>query len=86
MPKVNINDMAVDGFRVEVGWSNGPADGCGHVQVGTTNQFSKAVLMDVPESEDRHLDGWFVTLDREGLNRLIRSLRTARDAAYGKDA
>lgn len=31
-------------------------------------------------------DGWHVTLDRAGINRLIRSLRRARDSAYGADA
>lgn len=30
--------------------------------------------------------GWVVQLDREGINRMIRALRKARDAAYGADA
>jgi hypothetical protein len=30
--------------------------------------------------------GWYMQLDRDGINRLIRSLRRARDAAFGKDA
>lgn len=29
--------------------------------------------------------GWYCQLDRDGINRLIRTLRRARDAAYGKD-
>lgn len=30
--------------------------------------------------------GWFVQLDRAGINRLIRELRKARDQAFGADA
>lgn len=30
-------------------------------------------------------DGLFVQLDRAGINRAIRALRTARDQAYGRD-
>lgn len=30
-------------------------------------------------------DGQFLALDRDGCNRLIRSIREARDAAYGRD-
>lgn len=29
--------------------------------------------------------GWFVTLDRDGINHGIRLLRRARDAAFGRD-
>lgn len=37
-------------------------------------------------SREMPSDGVFVTLDRYAINRLIRSLRKARDAAYGSDA
>lgn len=30
--------------------------------------------------------GWFVQLDRAGINRLIHTLRRARDQAFGRDA
>lgn len=33
-----------------------------------------------------YADGWYCHLDRAGVNRLIRTLRKARDAAYGADA
>lgn len=33
-----------------------------------------------------HFDGWHATLDRDQVNKLIRVLRRARDAAYGADA
>ena len=61
--------------RVEVGWQRGLMD----VQIGSVN----------PEAGDDPHDpkrGWFVHLDREGVNRLIRSLRKARDQAFGADA
>lgn len=35
--------------------------------------------------EDTPFPGWWADLDRHALNRLIRTLRRARDAAYGKD-
>lgn len=34
----------------------------------------------------QQFEGWHVTLDRDGINRMIRVLRRARDAAYGSDA
>jgi hypothetical protein len=30
-------------------------------------------------------DGWFIDLDRRGINQLIRNLRRARDQAFGRD-
>jgi len=30
-------------------------------------------------------DGFYVTLDRQGINHLIRHLRRARDQAFGRD-
>lgn len=75
MPKENVNCIAMDGMRVEVGWDAGKV-----VQVATTYAASKLQLDGDP------FNGWFATLDREGCNRLIRSVRKARDAAYGVDA
>jgi hypothetical protein len=47
-----------------------------------TERFLAAVTgMGTPEP----FHGWFVTLDRDGCNRMIRALRKARDAAYGRD-
>jgi hypothetical protein len=59
---------------IETGWTrNLPG-----VQVGTVN----------PEAGGIHdpSAGWFVSLDRQGVNRLIRTLRKARDQAFGPDA
>lgn len=85
MPKEYINDMFFgvddDGVatgsdsRVRVSWSK-EAD---YVQVATTAP-DDWTLRPTPEG-----NGWFVNLDRSGINRLIRFLRRARDDAYGRD-
>jgi hypothetical protein len=38
-----------------------------------------------PGTSFKMFSGWHVDLDRAGVNRLIRVLRTARDQAFGKD-
>lgn len=82
MPKVNVDDQTVSGFRVEVTWGQGH-----YVQVASVNQESEIPLEvgDTPETADT-FKGWHITLDRGGCNRLIRAVRQARDAAYGPDA
>jgi hypothetical protein len=82
MPKINVNDQNIDGFRVEVGWESER-----YVQVATTNLHSKIPLEEngVPETGET-FKGWHITLSREGCNRAIRALRQARDAAFGADA
>lgn len=60
---------------VHVGWT----PDC-YVQVATLNPRVKPDRPDSPEA------GWYTTLDRLAINRLIRVLRRARDAAYGADA
>lgn len=74
MPKTNIDDETQPGWRAEVGWSPHA------VQVATVNTRTTMRL------EDEPFDGWHITLDRDGCNRMIRALRKARDAAYGADA
>lgn len=84
MPKTNINDEVTLGMRVEVAWGHDST-----VQVGTTNEHSDLVLQNTDSDGDMWTEpfyGWFVTLDRHGVNRLIQALRKARDAAYGADA
>lgn len=76
MPKEIINcyrdEMTV---QVELGW----AKENGEVQIATTNFGIEAGPGDPAR-------GWYVTLDRHGINRLIRSLRKARDQSFGVDA
>lgn len=40
---------------------------------------------DIPALEHGGFSGFVSTLDRDGINHLIRTLRKARDAAFGKD-
>lgn len=60
---------------IHVGWSREP----GHVELATRAGGDY-------DEVDEHRPGIFAQLDRAGINRLIRALRKARDAAYGADA
>lgn len=79
MPKEVINsrfsDDPVD-VGVQVGWGRDSE----HVQVATVNTDG-AELRPTPEG-----NGWYIQLDRGGINQLIRVLRRARDQAFGADA
>lgn len=94
MPKVNVYPTPLpnqpDGAdtRIEVGWSNAPT---GHVQIATTKlqpdadreaEYAPGTFAGEPK---RAWDGAFVELDRDQINQLIRSLRDARDKAFGRD-
>lgn len=70
MPKEVIR---LDGttFAVEVGWGRDS-----FVQIGSVDQSREQY------SPER---GYFIDLDRQSINRLIRVLRRARDQAYGAD-
>lgn len=77
MPKENINSSRQRPdvhAKLEVCWETGRL---AYTQVGT-------VYTNLADPDVR--DVCFIDLDRAGINRLIRSLRKARDAAYGADA
>ena len=76
MPKENINTSDSVASRVEVTWESGK-----EVRIATTMHRD-----DRQELLGFEWDGYCSTLDRTGINRLIRALRRARDAAYGADA
>lgn len=85
MPKELIyNPHILDGVpdhevveHVAVGWTPDR-----DVQIGVA--FARAgVAMDGAEEP---IPSVWMDIDRAGINRLIHSLRKARDAAYGKDA
>lgn len=90
MPKEIINPRhhgspdSPSGF-MEVGWTRDRG-----VEVATIQPGAQIAFMDpdtgkhLPMSTDR--PGFWVDLDREGINRLIRALRKARDQAFGSDA
>ena len=76
MPKELLYDTAAgDDIALEVSWSRD-----GHVQLATKNLDDTTPL--VPSSGG---NGWYMTPTRHQINELIRTLRRARDQAYGRD-
>lgn len=83
---------------VGVNWG-GEMDGYVQVSTALFNDDGKYVGIDVETGEmvvrqatgDEALrrelwsQGFYVNLDRAGINKLIRHLRTARDKAFGRD-
>lgn len=71
---------------IHVGWSKD----AGHVEVATVSPNGRLMLLDPDTGKYVQAGGvdpgWFIQLDRQGINDLIRVLRRARDAAYGADA
>ena len=63
-------------FWVELTWSKET----GHIQMATL------APSDYEGEPDSLTNGWYVTLDRHHINKLIKSLRRARDQAFGADA
>ena len=61
--------------EVVVGWSKEAE----HVEI-SVRMPDDTVLVPGPEA-----NGWYAQLDRAGINRLIKTLRKARDDAYGRD-
>jgi hypothetical protein len=61
-----------------------------HVEIGWTRNLPDVSMASINDSVGEGpwdpARGWFAHLDREGVNRLIRSLRKARDQAFGADA
>lgn len=81
--------------QVEVGWSKAPT---GHVEISTHDRTMLKVLIEqvtaaVEEGSDVETvmmdyfrpGGFWVTLDRDGCNALIRRIRKARDDAFRRD-
>lgn len=77
MPRETVRDF-VDSWDVQVGWS--PQT----VQLGVTSRDDKN-LKEMLENPELYTGLWS-NLDRNGINRLIRLLRKARDGAFGSDA
>lgn len=91
MPKCNVNDITTEGWRAEVSWRPDGQDGNipGHVQVATVNQASMFEFPAVGEGslrvEAEPFDGWRVTLDEAGIDRMIVALKKARAAAFSPE-
>jgi hypothetical protein len=84
--------------RVEVGWQKGCAVQVGisvrnpavpHVEFnnpdGSTTDVSEHVTITAGADPAKAWDGQFMELSRTQVNALIRHLRAARDAAFGRD-
>lgn len=84
MPRENIRDRYEDPNHdtvcalAEVTWTRAPKD---HVELGVVRRNIAGQRI-----QGEGNDGMYVSLDREGVNRLIRVLRRARDQAFGSDA
>lgn len=66
--------------HIAVGWTKNRT-----VQLGVINGPKAQIMVDGKPLEEG-LAGLWMDLDRDGCNRLIQSVRKARDAAYGPDA
>lgn len=96
MPKTNINDFTTDGWRVEVSWRQQDDQYEGHVQVASVNtgspfEFPGDLEGYGPNGEELRgdpepTDGWRVTLDPAGIDRMIEALRDAKKAAFPKSS
>jgi len=90
MPKELFSQTPDDPFLLELRWGNGPS-----VQIATV--MAEPLTSDQPQNLRELAESWdlvstvgarglFKDLSREEINRLIRSLRRARDNAFGQDA
>ncbi len=92
IPKEKIYD-GCELFDIEVGWGHGH-----DVQLGITTHDGRTLAewlagqdrtpLDPDAPEGSLLPGFsslWASLDRSGVNRLIKALRKARDDAFGRD-
>lgn len=79
MPNEKVYRMEDDTRReVAVVWRDGSVD----IGVDRGEPFR---FLAMPVDVDEEFTGLWMTLDRHEINRLIKALRRARDAAYGRD-
>ena len=86
MPAEKIHDIKSGYHRVGIGWGSPDAD------VAVTIDVHSDGLAETEEQITNPADGaprgWrtqTVIVDRDGINRMIRALRKARDAKFGRD-
>lgn len=93
MPRENIYaESTPDGERgVQVQWypdqrtPEGDSRGTGHVTLGAGNLTRDGLDAASDDQAPGYVPPQFADLDRDGINRLIRVLRRARNQAFGSD-
>jgi hypothetical protein len=100
VPGMVVSSWAFDGFEalwVRTAWRDlwyavvfgrgydGGAEPTGAARTDADIPEEASLLVDPLVKASDLGRGLFATLDREGINRLIRVLRRARDQAYGRD-
>ena len=89
MPSERMQTKGDPAIDVRVAWSRD----CEYVQLAVISQdpdkakaMAKGIADQLETRGDQFVDsGWHAGLDRDGLNQLIKTVRRARDQAYGKD-
>jgi hypothetical protein len=99
MPRERIEQLGIhpggdhQPFRVEVSWHPELGD---YVEIVTVapdanerlkawEELQESGVASKPGTSFQFFDGWHVHLNRNEINRLIRVLRRARNAAFGAD-
>lgn len=81
MPRESVYGSDDSGNAVKVGWERDK-----HVQVGVGGPVDFTFTTPLPDGVQADVyNGLWVTMTRQGINDLIRHLRRARDAAFGRD-
>ena len=71
---------------VHVGWHADGEGGNGHVQMALESDLSYLrMALESPNEPEGRTSMYSPVLNRAEINRLIKMLRRARDAAYGRD-
>jgi hypothetical protein len=83
MPRETVHSPETPEFQVAVTWQRDHD----YVQVATITgpETHAYTLVKQLEGDGVAFDGFYATLNRQGCNDLIRKLRRARDAAFGRD-
>lgn len=82
MPRESVFGTDGDGTAVKIGWN---PQGAVQIGVGACGAFQFVEPLPPGVSVSGNYDDLWVTLDRAGVNGVIRKLRKARDAAFGRD-
>lgn len=82
MPRETVQGDDHDGTEVKIGWNK---DQGVQIGVGAVGQFEFKEPLPAGVTVSGPYDDLWVSLTRHGCNELIRKLRRARDAAFGRD-